>query len=554
MLITKFNQFLHKHGQTMFAVLLVLLIFPFVLWGTISPSNKRESRPAGEIFGRKVPDTEFRDAQNAIYAQYVMLTGNPEPQRVLEYLREQAWDRLLLLKAADRLEIRVSSAEVDAYLARFPLLSTDGQLDPAKVNGLVQRILQPRTGMDWPQLRSALAESIRADRVRQLIMETAHVTPAELRDAYDRLNEQYVAVAARFPVEEDTSAVEIPEEEVGSFFDENRARFRIPEQRTIRFVRFGPREALELQAIQVTDEEVKARYDARREEYVGDEYVDDEGQQKPFDEVADTIRAEMVRHRARVWASEQSSRMTADLITEEGEPVDDFEGVATSRGVEVAVTRPFSLGDVPEELPKSAGLDEQIRGLAPESPYSDPIIVGDDYYILALGDTVPAREAELAEVRDEVVAELQSRKARDAARAAAENARAAVEAARADGADCAAAFEQAGVEHDKPEPFSRRNPPTGTALSPIEILSAAADLGPGELSEAIEGPGAYGIVCLESKSPPSDEDFERDRELVRQQYLMQKRQMVLEEYRRHMEEVAGLKKYPGFGGDLPSGS
>ena len=547
MLISKLNRLLHKYGQTMFAVLLVLLIFPFVLWGTVSPSKGRESRPAGEMFGRTVPDTVFFDAQNAVYAQYVMLTGDPDAQRVLPYLREQAWERILLLDLADRLRIRVSSADIDAYIARFPVISPEGQVEPARLKQLVERILQPRTGMDWPQLRAALGDTLRADRVRQVVMQTAHVTSEELREAYNRIHEQYTAAAARFPVEKDPGAFEIPEEEVESFFGENRARFQIPEQRTLRFVRLGPREAQELGAVAAAEDEVRARYEA-----LLDEYTDEEGTAKPFEAVADEIREQMVGHRARVWASEQSSRLTADLITEEGEPVDDFEGVAGNAGIQVAVTRPFTVGSVPEELPDAAGLAGWIRDLSPEAPYSDPIVVGDDTYILALGETVPARDAELAEVRDEVVRELQALKARETARAAAENARALIEAARADGADCTGAFELAGIEYDRPEAFSRRNPPIGTALDSFEILAAVAELQPGELSMVTEGEDAFGLVCLETKTPAPDEDYERDRELVRQQYLMQKRQMVLQEYRRHLQEVAGLRKAPGFGGELPA--
>jgi hypothetical protein len=320
----------------------------------------------------------------------------------------------------------------------------------------------------------------------------------------------------------------------------------MPEQRTVRFVRLGPEEARERDAVQVADDEVAKRYEDRR-----DEYVDDEGNEKPFEEVVDQVRDDIFRHRGRVWASTKSSQLTADLITDRGEPVADFEAVARAHDLEPVTSSPFEVGTVPEELPDAPGLAAEIGDLTPEAPYSVPILIGDDYYILAYGDTIPSRPAELEEVREEVVAELRSKKARDAARAEAEVARAAIQTARAEGASCSEAFAGAGVEYDEPEPFSRRNPPTDTDLSPLTIGAEVDALEAGQLSEVIEDPDGFGLVCLQAKTPPSEESFEADRELFRGDYLMYKRRLVLEDYGRYLQTLAGLKKNPGFGGDVP---
>lgn len=154
-------------------------------------------------------------------------------------------------------------------------------------------------------------------------------------------------------------------------------------------------------------------------------------------------------------------------------------------------------------------------------------------------------------MRDEVVTVVRAQKARDRARAEAKAARDGVLAQLDAGMSIEEAFAAAGVEFEKTEPFSRRRPPSSETGVSFQALSAATQLEPGEVSDLIDLPDSVGLAGLAERTTPTEEDFERDRDLAAQQLLMRKRRLVLDDYMRHLEQAAGLKKEPGFGGVVP---
>ncbi len=542
MLITKFNTFLHRHGKTMFAVLLVLLIFPFVLWGTFNPGAKQKARKAGTIFGEEVTDREYREAFARAYAEYVMMTGQADSRKAEKLLREQVWRTMALLREADRLGIEASRQDAERQLARYPVLSTNGNLDPRKVNGLVNQVLS-RWQLNADDLLEIARNNVRIARLQELVRSSVHVTPDELRDAYDRRNEEYRVALATFSIEKlDPETTEIPEEELQAFFEENLARFRIPEKMTVRYVRFGPEEARAAGILDITDEELRKRYEAAPEDY-----ADDEGNPPPFEEVKDFVRAEIESRRTRRWGSEKTSQLIFDLLTEEGEPVTNFEAVVEGLGGRPRVSELFSQGRTPSDLPASPGLAGEISSLTAEHPYSNPILIGDAHYVLAIGEDIPARDPDLEEVRDKVVQAFLQEKARNTALTRAQEAAETIRAAVRDGAAMEEAFHKAGVEPVIPEPFSRQHRPQETPVNPAILIDTASTLEQDEVSDPVPDFKGFTIVGLISRMPPSDEDFEKDRDLFRQEYLAQKRQMATRDWFFSLLDAADIQPEPGFG-------
>ena len=91
-----------KTAKKVWIGLAIIIIPAFALWGFGGAFRSREeTAPAGKIFGRNIPFTEFRDAIGAEKIMAIMRFGDKlsEVQQYLN-LEAQAWERLILLAEA----------------------------------------------------------------------------------------------------------------------------------------------------------------------------------------------------------------------------------------------------------------------------------------------------------------------------------------------------------------------------------------------------------------------------------------------------------------------
>lgn len=102
---------------------LIFLILPgFLLWGFSGITQRKKSTYAGEIFGKKVPFSEYQAALSACKIRAQMLLGE-EFFKIQKYLNleDQAWEWLILKEELKRRKVKVTDEQVIAEISKYSL-------------------------------------------------------------------------------------------------------------------------------------------------------------------------------------------------------------------------------------------------------------------------------------------------------------------------------------------------------------------------------------------------------------------------------------------------
>ena len=103
--------------------LAIIIIPAFVLWG--AGGFREQGKYAGMVFGKRITFDEYKESYNAVRS-LALLTHGSDFHKVRDTLRleETAWDRLILVKEAERKKIKVADEEVIARIAALTLFQT----------------------------------------------------------------------------------------------------------------------------------------------------------------------------------------------------------------------------------------------------------------------------------------------------------------------------------------------------------------------------------------------------------------------------------------------
>lgn len=273
------NKFKKLASYLIMGLLMTMLIVSFALWGIGDMLNAGGRKTAvahvggthiplyGWLGGTSVSVEEVRDRFNRQIEQIQRQTGQrPEPAQAMRYglhirALEDVVQRAVIDNAMRQYGLVVSDGEVQALIARNPAFQgTTGSFDPAKYRALLQqaRISEPAYVAD---VRREIASAQLFGTVR-----TEGLAPASFRDDIFRMeSEKRIAETLYIP---DALIVDVPKptaEQLGTYFEANKARFQIPEYRAFSYVLMTVDDVIG-QAT-VTPEQVKQEYEARAAEF-----------------------------------------------------------------------------------------------------------------------------------------------------------------------------------------------------------------------------------------------------------------------------------------------
>jgi hypothetical protein len=177
-----------KHTAKMVLWGLVILILPaFVLWGTGSLSGSKGGLPkfVGTIGGHKVKFDELYESILSIRSQ-IFLNYFNQPQ-VLEaflknrpFLAKLGWDRLVMLTEARREKVKVSNAELVAFIRSHPLFSRNGVFDE-KMYGY---ILRNNMGLEPRVFEEITRQNLTIRKLNDNLTKDVKISDEEVLDEY----------------------------------------------------------------------------------------------------------------------------------------------------------------------------------------------------------------------------------------------------------------------------------------------------------------------------------------------------------------------------------
>ncbi|MDR3214491.1 MAG: SurA N-terminal domain-containing protein [Azoarcus sp.] len=378
-------------------VILAILIVPFAVFGL---ERYFADAPGGvtvaEVGGTPIHQTEFDRALNEEQDRLREALGERATRSLLasEELRQAALDKLvfrrLLALYADDMRLTVSAGQLQQAITRIEVLQENGQFSPA----LYQALLRQQ-GMNAATFEAMFALDLRIQQLMGSIAGTTLIAGDSAHRLLAAQIEERVVREMRFPIAPYLAKIRIDDDAIQKYYDGNLARFEQPERIKAEYLVFDD---AALQArIEVAAADVQKAYE-------GKDYVQPEERQVRhiLIEVApDADEAAVAEARGRVDGIAAALRKNPRLFPQLAQEKSQDLGTKDNGG---------DLGFIVRGQ-QEAEFDGAAFALK-LNEIGGPVRTGYGFHLIQVTGIHPGGEKRpLAEVRDEIVAELRKQAA-----------------------------------------------------------------------------------------------------------------------------------------------
>jgi peptidyl-prolyl cis-trans isomerase D len=258
--------FMRRHAQSwMIKAALGAVVVVFVFWGIWSPQESRE-REFAKIGDQVITIEEARKYYQSLRERYQTAYGARFTEEMVQKLglKDRAvkdlLHRVLLIREAKRLELRVTPEEVQTFVEGIPAFQKDGIFDKATYQRAVQR-----GGMTLPGFEANQQQMLLIGKVQSLIVSSVKISDREVLDAY-RNDFEKVNLDVAFLNPEDIKDASPNPEEVKNYFSKHREDFKIPASAKARYLLLDPKNYAK--GVEVTAKEIENYYQTNPEKFI----------------------------------------------------------------------------------------------------------------------------------------------------------------------------------------------------------------------------------------------------------------------------------------------
>ena len=414
---------------------------------------------AAKVNGEEIPvgyfETQYRDfiAENPQFAD----VGDTFRLQIRRQLLDRTIREVLIDEYLNDMGYAVGDERLAQIIQEIPEFQTDGVF-----NMETYRSFLGLQGLDPTQFERIQRQRIREQQLSLAIGASALVSPAEYRRYLNLIAEQRVVTLVELTADMVDETIEVSEEEIASFYDENASLYQQPESADIEYILID-RDTIS-ERVQITESELTEYYEQEKSRYLQDEQrqarhililTDD-------DEAAALEAAEALAARAKA-----------------GEPFEDLarsnsmDGGTASNGGDLGV---LTRTQLPGELGAAIFSMEEGR-------IEGPIQTEFGFHVVRLDRILEQGPLPLEQVRGDLLAELQDQEA-DGAFMALERT---LSDALFDTPDMAAIAAAGGVEVMTLEGFTRDGGgELGSNQVAIDTVFDSRVLLDGEISDVVE--------------------------------------------------------------------
>lgn len=508
--------------------LAILIIPPFAFWGAGSAFGPKGKGPtcAGVIFGKRISFEEYSGAWQAVRNQAMMMYGQNLNQIADQLnLEQQAWERLILLKAAQKARVRVNDSEVVESIARFPFFQSKGRFDQQAYDLVLKQVFRVDPRQFEEEIRGTLAIS----KLRDSIIKGISMNDDEVEREYKVENEKSLIDYLLVSFEPFKKTATADEAAIKRYYGDNAETFTVPEQVSIEYIPF---EFADYQKdIKVTDEEVDTYYKSHKDEF---------DKTKTEDELKKALRESMVMQKARDAALEAAEKIDYILA----DKTKSFEETAKENSLPVKETGFFSAqGAIPligwfPELQKEAF---KLKAGERSGLIKSNMSFAKGFYIIKLKEKKAAYVPTYEDMKEKIENVLKEERAKELARQEAnrlyKRLKEVITANKLNFADAAISIRRTVMES---EAFSRNGYIKGIG-SASELGEQAFTLKPGELSPVAKTRAGFCIFTVKAVMPIDAEKFKKDKEEFAKKALEAKKLKMLQEWYYKLLESANLE-------------
>lgn len=285
MVILQFNKLIRN--KWVWGAFAVAISAFFCLDDVILRGDREERAPndAGKLAGEAVDAVTF----SAIVEDVRGIGRNRDWKSEQSEINRQAWENYAALDIAAKNGITATDDEVKAAIRHDPNFQQNGAFSFK----LYQLILRENS-LTPERYEAMLKRSITLRRLAQHVLGSAvWASPMELDQAVADMTDVFTVKVATFSQDRQAAdAVTIDDEGIKKWYDENVKSLELPERVKIRYAAFDPFKESILAAQQVTEDDLRDRYDTTIDKYTS---TDTNGVEtvKAFEEVKDEIEKDL---------------------------------------------------------------------------------------------------------------------------------------------------------------------------------------------------------------------------------------------------------------------
>ncbi|QJT79507.1 peptidylprolyl isomerase [Kosakonia sp. MUSA4] len=368
-------------------IILGLIIVSFILTGVGNYLIGGNNNYAAEVNGQEISRPQFENAVTSernrmaqqLGDQFSELAAN---ENYMKSVRQQVLNRMideaLLDQYAKKLHLGISDEQVKKAIFSTQAFQTNGKFDNNRFNAIVNQM-----GMSADQYAQALRNQLTSQQLINAVAGTDFMLKGETDELAALVAQQRVVRQAVIDVNALAAKQTASDDEITSYYDQNKSRFIAPEQFRVSYIK------LDATAMQenASDAEIQAYYDQHQDQFTQPQ-------------------------RNRYSVIQTKTEDDAKAVLDELNKGADFATIAKAKSTDIISARNggdmgwLEEGTTPDEL-KNAGLKEkgQLSGVIKSS-------VG--FLVARLDDIQPAQVKPLSEVHDELAAKVKQEKALDA--------------------------------------------------------------------------------------------------------------------------------------------
>lgn len=435
-------------------VIAVIIIISFGFFGT-AYLFKNPPASAGEAFGRKISREEFDTVYNHTRIQAIVRYGKDfyQIQPFLD-LKTDAWDRLILLREADKRKITITDQEVIKTIEEYAFFKRNSQFDDSLYKNIIHNILH----VEEREFEESVRDSLKFSKLFD--QETSHVVvpEEEILEAYKKKNEKVQISYIFIDPQQFKNQVTLEEKQPEEYFAQHKAEFFVPALINVDYILLA------------------------------------------FDQTQAKEAIDSIRKKAQALYEEIASNQ-------------NLNETAQKNNLKVETSGLFSLEAPNLSLGWSYDMLNQIFQLGP-GQIKGPVETEKGFYILKVKEKKDAHPPEYSEVQDRVKEAVQNQEAKKiAGQKALEYSKTLQEKyTESKIKDFPALVKNLNLEPAQTPVFSRGNylPQIGLSKEFQEAAFALSE--ENKISNAVETPKGYYILHLDSYSGVDAEQFAKEKE------------------------------------------
>ncbi|WFB35733.1 peptidyl-prolyl cis-trans isomerase [Kiritimatiellota bacterium B12222] len=506
MMIMRFHKLIQS--RLLWLLFLGILIMTFVGWGVASsiggdPALARLEQPVVIIDGKDVTFIKYDTTRRLLMQEY-------QQQMTEAQLEELTFNHLAMVAYAEKngVDVPIEFAR-EQYKANF---QTEAQLEEFRKS-------MRNSHMGEADYIRFIQEQLMIQSLQRMLASNVIVPAFDVErwagTETDTYTIQYTTVTPQVLTDEVVVTDEIAE----SFFNENKERFMLPEERKIRYLTVSSENYTDL-IKDLDDTDALAYYNSRPELYVRSvkQPASEAGAPEttlqepiPFTEVKEQILENLKMEQAKQLAEDTAMSYAVRMTPRRGKPGQSLDEIASEAGLEVKESPAFSLyGPLADfENPMAIKQAAFKLDMSEYGKLGGPVTSGDNFIVIELSEIIAPRLPEFSEVRNQVNTGANMMLTIEALALKAEEIAAEIKADVKAGGDFETLVKKYDLSVISPAPYEMRNVDPRNPRIPLQLIQQISGVQTGDVVGPIETNfGTPVIGYLKARSPQPEQAAE----------------------------------------------